>query len=432
MIKTSLTIILGFATSLLSCAQQQYQLDSVVNKWSHYETYTHIARQEFDSISRIFVSENEVRTANGKRNEGSRQTVQYDERDNKLIEIDSYWHKEMKQWLDRKKMVKTYNDDNQILSHTEYEMQRGVWTPILKDTYEFEEKSATDTRYRYIGKQWIPIYKNTSLFNEKGKEVLRFHYQWDHMSGTWLYWLQHENIFLKDSLLLDSITYERKNDQWTNSEKTTYKYVSETDKIADRIVYTGTGNGWQFKHLTQIKYYQAVRREEVFNWSETTNDWVAENFREVYTDQHGRDTDFVAFIWDIDSSEYRRHIQGMTVYDGQDRVVQTQEIRYEDGLITSGMEVLFDFDQDGNLYRQTHRSLIGKRWIVQETTEFTFHKEIIMRNEQGDTYVLDRAQIGHENTANNTHAIDSIRNYRHLDGEKVLQEEWQYYYSITD
>lgn len=354
---------------------------------------------------------------------------QYDERGNELVHIRSSWNDGLSMWWESEKIEKIYDDSNRVVSYAEYEMRNGEWMGLSKTVIEFEEQMVVTIDYSGEEDYWMPTYKNVGQFNEHGDEVLTVNYKWDSIAGDWAYWMKNENTFLQDTLLEESATYTWEDGQWVNSEKVVYKYRPDMDKVSDRVVYVGTADGWQFKYLTQMKYYDAVQREEVFYWSEGEELWRAETFKESYIDKHGRETDFVLFVWNLEAEEYRRNVQGMTVYDAQDRVTLFQEVRYEDGIVNYGMEMLFDFDKDGNMYRETHRSLIpNEGWTTLTTKEFAFNKEIVCQD-GGETRVLDRTHIGYENSTKNKHVIDSICSYRYVDGQKVLQEETKYYYS---
>ena len=414
------------------CAQQQYQLDSVVRNWSHYDMRVDISTQRYDHENRTLISQHEVRGEDPTPDEGSRHYVRYDDRGNEVEYIDSYWNVVKNAWIEREKRTKSYDAQDRMVCYAEYEMRNGTWLGLARVEHSFEDEVYTTTEYQGQGEDWIPVYKNVGLFNDNDQDVLTMNYQWDTVAGDWGYWMKSENTYSQDTLINESARYIWKDGVWTHGEKTEYIYPPDSDKVSDRMIYEGTDDGWKNKYFIQIENYVAARREETFYWSDEEDKWKPESFKETYTDRYGRDTDFVLFLWDEEAVEYKRYSQGMTVYDAQGRMTLVQEVRYDKGVVVEGTQMVRDVDKEGNVEREAYFSLVNKDWVIQSSREFTFNKDILLQDEHGNACVVDQARIGYEQMVKNNHAIDRIRSYRYIDGEKMLQEEERYYYSTME
>lgn len=428
--KASAVFFTGIMLSTFAMAQQKYQLDSIVSRSVHDGMQTRISKQKYDVDKRLLEWELYLVQPVLEKAEGARHTSKFDERGNELYNTYSRWDLETKRWIEAEKIEKTYDQQDRMISYAEYEMHGGQWRGLARSTQVFDSHTAATVQYTNKDGNWQPTYKNTSRLDNADRELLTINYQWDNLNNDWSNWMKHEYLYLRDSLLKETVTYHWKDGNWVNHEKITYKYVPNSSMVSNRVVYSGTSEGWELKHLMKTSYYQSKKWEEAFYWAAKEGKWKRETLSETYFDRHGRETDFLSMAWSEQAGKYIGQFQRLSLYDDRGRLTLSQEIQFEKGKPKSGMQMSFKFDKDGNLYSEAVHTLDVKtaKWIDQDLREFAFDKGIVLLEEEGDE-VLDKARIGYDNIPKNKHAVKEIRHYKLADGKMELQEELTYFYS---
>lgn len=168
----------------------------------------------------------------------------------------------------------------------------------------------------------------------------------------------------------------------------------------------------------------------IYKWSETDNDWIVRSKVETYLNDEGKKQDVLFSSLDTATNQLKLELERMHFYDREGRLTTFQEF-YHDREKIMGTQSTVKFDNEGNVYLEGYYELDTETdsWKDKVSTEFSFYRNIVLDMTYEDRKNLDFYGLNQYNYIDNKYATKQAKVYQYKDGEKVLFEEYEYFYS---
>lgn len=413
-----------------SASAQQYRLDSMVHTVKGKQF---ISSQKYNTekkLAEIIRYERENPTSDIQKVE--RIQVQYDKNDNELLNLFASWNPINKSWNEDEKTEKEFNADNKLTHIVTHRKKNNEWVKEFENIRIYAKDSITQIDYELREEKFQPTHKNITIVNSSNKVKTYHIFLWNNENQNWQQFTRTENQFQKDTILIGYETYEWKENQWQNQEKVVYEFDQTGQKTGNYTTYTQNGNNWtpidKLEHIELPEQKKKISR--IYKWSEADNKWIVRSQTETYLNNEGKKQDILYSTLDTTTNQLKLELEQMHFYDQEGRLTTFQEF-YHNGEKMVGTQSTVKFDDEGNVYYEGYYELDAETdsWKDKVSTEILFDKSIVLDTTFEAHKNLDFFGLNEYNYITNKYAPKQVKVYQYKDGEKVLFEVYEYFYS---
>lgn len=421
--------LLIFIAVTFSAKAQQYQLDSIVHT---------VQEKQFVTIQNHDIDKQRAEIIRFERNKNSsekkfteRINIRYNNHFKNTQHIYSLWNSDGNNWLEYEKTEEEYNAENKLIGQTSYRKQGKEWRMEYQHKKTYAKDTLIETDYEYRNNKFQPVIKSLTFINSFDKVKYYETLRWNDTIDDWKKLSQTRNVYQNDTILIAYEVYEWKDNQWKNQEKVTYELDKNNQRTDNYTVYLGVDSEWIPKNkFEQIELTQERKKlSKTYTWSEEKNDWILSTQVDTYLNDKGEKQDVIYSELDKTTNQLKPTLERMHFYDDQNRLTLFQEIYPQDEKIV-GTQNTVKFDEEGNVYREDFFELNAEtdQWKEKTSTEFLFDKNILLPSTE-ERKKLDFFNLNEHNYLTNKYAVKQVKTYQYKNGEKVLFEEYEYFYS---
>lgn len=424
-----LYFLLIFITTKFSAKAQQYQLDSMVHT---------VNRKQFITVQNHNIDKNQAEIIRFERDNQSstkryteRISVHYNEHYKALQTVFDLWDSDNNSWVGYEKTEEEYNSDNKLIGQTGFRKQGKEWRMEYQHKKTYAKDSLIETDYEFRNNKLQPTIKSITFINAHNKVDYYETWRWNDTIQDWSKLAQTRNIYQNDTILTAYEVYEWKENQWQNQEKVVYELDKNNQRTDNYTSFVGNALVWIPKYrFEQIELPEQWKKlSKTYTWSEEKNDWILSTQVDTYLNDKGEKQDVIYSELNKTTNLLKPTLERMHFYDDQNRLTLFQEI-YLQGEKMVGTQNTVKFDEEGNVYQEDFFELDAEtdQWKDKVSTEFTFDKNILLKSSE-NRKKLDFFNLNEYNYLTNKSAVKEVKTYQFKNGEKVLFEEYEYFYS---
>src|SRR5690554_3480503 len=420
-----LSLFIGF-----SAAAQQYRLDSLVHTVKDRQFITSTKHDTVNRQAEIIRYQRENPDAEIQKTE--RIILRYDEHGNDVQTIFASWNTISNDWSEDEKTENEFNADNKLTRIVTHRKKNNEWIKEFENIRIYTKDSITQIDYELREDKFRPIHKNITVVNPYDNVKYYEIFLWNDTTQNWRSYIKTENLYKNDTILTGYATYEWKENQWQNQEKVAYEFDPNGQRTNNYTTYKQNGSDWtpidKLEHIELPETKKKISR--IYKWSEADNDWTVRSKVETYLNYEGKKQDVLFSSLDTTTNQLKLELEQMHFYDREGRLTTFQEFYHAKEKIT-GTQSTVKFDEDGNVYHEGYYELDTEtdNWKDKVSTEISFYKKIVLDTSLGAHKKLDFFGLNYYNYITNKNAVKQVKVYQHKDGEKILSEEYEYFYS---
>src|SRR5690554_155342 len=413
-----------------SATAQQYRLDSLVHTVKGRQFITSTKNDTVNKQAEIIRYQREDPDAEIQKTE--RVIVRKNESGNDVYSVFALWNPAIKNWDEYEKTETAYNADNKITHSVMHRKKNNEWVKEFENIRIYTKDSITQIDYELREDKFRPIHKNITVVNPYDNVKYYEIFLWNDTTQNWRSYIKTENLYKNDTILTGYATYEWKENQWQNQEKVAYEFDQNGKRTDNYTTYKQNGNDWtpidKLEHIELPETKKKISR--IYKWSEADNDWIVRSQTETFLNYEGKKQDVLFSSLDTTTNQLKLELEQMHFYDREGRLTTFQEFYHAKEKIT-GTQSTVKFDEDGNVYHEGYYELDAEtdKWTDKVYTEISFYKNIVLDTSLGAHKKLDFFGLNYYNYITNKNAVEQVKVYQHKDGEKILSEEYEYFYS---
>lgn len=424
--------LLVFMTTTFFANAQQYQLDSVVH---HVKGAQFIASQKYDAGSKTAeIIRYERGSVADAIQEIERTKVTYDENGNVVLHVFSVWNAKSKSWDEVEKVEKEYGFDNKLVRGFSCQKRSNGWVKDFENINIYAQDSIIEVDYELKEDKFLPVHKSNTVVNSFGKVISSRIFKWNEESKNWQQLIQTTNRYQSDTTMIGFETLEWENNQWQKKEKVVYKLDANNLRTEDYTLYHAHKGDWiaTTKFEEEILSGQNKKISHSYRWSQTDARWIASSKTEVYLNEDGKIQDML--YWELDSptQQLKLQLEQVNLYDEEGRLTLFQKFdnATED---VKGIQNAIKFDTEGNIVQETlyERDVEHDSWIDKITTEFLHDKSMELGDSVYANKGFDIFGLNEYHHTSDKYATKQVKIYKHEGGAKILQEEFEFFYTMS-
>jgi len=417
--------------SMISFAQT-FKLDSVVNI---IRGKKFIESQKFDSkTNKAELIRYECDSASTDVVKTQRFQVAYDNNENERITLASEWNPVTNIWDEVEKTEREFNSDNQEIKVIHFQKINNMWVKESENTHSYVKDTIIESDYEVRNGKFQEIFKTISYVNKYDKIVRQDISIWDDdEQGLKLY--QHSlNQFLNDTVLTISESFRWNKDQWQKDQKVEYQLDSNGVAGSNYILYESKENDWiptdKFTHINLPIENKQIRQNN--SWDKTKKAWVEGNKIVHFFDNKGNDVGDLYFELDKDNGQFILTFERIKLYNSQGLLTLIQSFEHNNEG-TKGNQISRKIDENGNVIREDTYffDVESDKWKEQSSTIFVYAEDIVYRAGGKLNENIDLFNLSSNNLKNNKNALKHVMVFEYKDGIKILEEQFDYFYSIS-
>jgi len=422
-----LFLFLGF-----SCVAQKYKLDSLVHTVNDAQ---YIVSQKYDQTNgKAEIIRYERIEPSDTIQKLERTQVQYDVVGNESLNVFSIWDPTTNSWDEQEKTLKEFNFDNKLIHLSTYSKINKRWEKVLENKRLYTQDSIIETDYGIREEKLLPINKSITVMNTFHKVSTHEIFNWNDQKKTWQQLIQTTNQYQNDSILVSFQTLKWNDNLWQKHEKCVYESDIDSLRAQNYTLYNGRMNSW----IPIIKFEKEELPEQnkkinrTYKWSLTDEKWMVSSQTEIIYNKDGKEINVLLSELDSSTNEMKVLLEKKNFYDQEGRCILFQNIDYSNEELV-GTKNIISFDKDGNVIQVNayEWNIDTDSWRQKMISKFFYDKNIELNlTNQGDKN-FDMFGLNEYNYITNKYAIKRVKMHKYKNGVKTLDEDFDFFYSIS-
>ncbi|WP_437922119.1 hypothetical protein [Sphingobacterium sp. LRF_L2] len=410
---------------------QQYQLDSVVHRINGTQF---IASQKYDAkTKKAELTRYKQIETHGAIQNIERSQVTYDDKGNEIYYVFSIWDSINNTWNEEEKTEKEYNADNRLVRTSIHSKQSNSWVKVSENIRLYTPDSIAETDYEVRNDKFTPVHKNISINNAFGKVKIHKIFHWNDETQNWLQQTRTMNLYQNDTVLIGFETLQWKENQWQKQEKVDYVLDKNGNRTDSYTLYHPHNNNWIaiLKFEEEVHDPQNKRISRTYTSSKTNRQWTLRSQTETYFNNSGKKQDVLFSELDTSTHQLKLQLEQMHLYDRAGRLTLFQDFDYANERIT-GTQNTVKFGKEGNVIQEDmyEWDMEHNTWIEKMTTKIEYDQNIELDTTLEAHKNSDLFGLNEHNYSTNKYAPKHVKIYKYQGGEQVIQEEFDYFYSL--
>jgi flagellar hook protein FlgE len=255
----------------------------------------------------------------------------YDDENRRIATISSVKYNGNKNWVLRGKVEYVLNDSGKILSTISYAWNRiGAWGLDSKKEIEYDSRGyeASVKSYDWKGDDlaWVIYKKDEYRHFDKYKLYLDVHYNWDKKENRWKTYEREESEFDQKGNELSSIRYYK---ELPFKKKLASYDTNGNELLVEQFNYSKADQSW-IKISKIIKHYNLANQQIFYQsveWNQEKNRWITNKKEETVYNTDGNKILEKSYALD-DSLQLFLRWKSISIYDSrQNKIYSVSFVR---------------------------------------------------------------------------------------------------------